>query len=513
MLQRLIIIIVFQLPLWGFAQVVRDDTNFQHSTDVIEDLALKVSDLRDPLISTDSVNPMLSARLDSLERSATSTYSSLKNKYDSVINIADVARSQFQKKIDTLQSLRLPTIKFSAKVDSIDAWKNAKMKTITSRVDSLTNGLRNKIESLELPPELAAKAQQLTSKLNKLDITLPDSSLPKSFQQKLNVEIPNLAKGVGALDIHGQSPVDLPKLSDLANGALPSADIGNLGNQASQYQNEISKMPTDLDGAAKFAEDQVSNISVIGDVQKELTQVEEVTKVAGTLKDQEQLKQQVVSEVKEQAMDHFAGKQEQLTKAMETVSKYKSRFPTTTSMIDLPKKPPNAMKKKPLIERIVPGIAFQLQKKNDDLLVDINPYLAYRFTTRFSTGAGWNQRIAYNTDSYAWSSKDSHVYGPRLFGEYKLGRGFSPRLEIEVMNALVPPYIKTTPQDLGSREWVWGAFVGIKKDYKFMKKIKGTTMIMFRLFDPHRKSPYADVVNARFGFEFPIKKKQRKKNT
>ena len=29
---------------------------------------------------------------------------------------------------------------------------------------------------------------------------------------------------------------------------------------------------------------------------------------------------------------------------------------------------------------------------------------------------------------------------------------------------------------------------------------------MARLFDPDHKSPYADVLNVRFGFEFPLKK-------
>jgi hypothetical protein len=77
------------------------------------------------------------------------------------------------------------------------------------------------------------------------------------------------------------------------------------------------------------------------------------------------------------------------------------------------------------------------------------------------------------------------------------------------MNTFVPPYIKVSPADLGQREWVWGVFVGMKKGYKFWKKINGTALIMLRLFDPHRKSPYADVVNARFGFEFPMKKKVR----
>ena len=36
-------------------------------------------------------------------------------------------------------------------------------------------------------------------------------------------------------------------------------------------------------------------------------------------------------------------------------------------------------------------------------------------------------------------------------------------------------------------------------------------MLITRLFDPQHKSPYADVLNVRFGFEFPMMKKFRVK--
>ena len=139
-------------------------------------------------------------------------------------------------------------------------------------------------------------------------------------------------------------------------------------------------------------------------------------------------------------------------------------------------------------------------------MVDFNPYAGYRFTGRITAGLGWNQRVPYNIDAAKFSS-DERIYGPRIFGEFKLWKGFSPRAEIEVMNTSIPPYTGTPTVDPSRREWVWGTFVGIKKDYKFFKNIKGTAMVMMRLYNPDYKSPYGDVVNARFGFEFPMKKR------
>lgn len=75
------------------------------------------------------------------------------------------------------------------------------------------------------------------------------------------------------------------------------------------------------------------------------------------------------------------------------------------------------------------------------------------------------------------------------------------------MNTTVPPLTRTPTLDLGDREWVWGAFVGMKKEYRFIRNVKGTALVMVRLFNPEHKSPYGDVINVRFGFEFPMKKK------
>jgi hypothetical protein len=163
------------------------------------------------------------------------------------------------------------------------------------------------------------------------------------------------------------------------------------------------------------------------------------------------------------------------------------------------------MKGKPIRDRLVPGVSFQLYKRDNDVLLDVNPYIGFRITKRLTVGAGWNERVGYNFDALVWSPEKAHIYGPRLFSEYKLNRGFTLRGETEVMNTYVPPYTKLVSVDPGNRQWIWGAFAGIKKDYKLMGKVRGTAMVMVRLFDAHFKSPYLEVINARFGVELPLK--------
>jgi hypothetical protein len=78
------------------------------------------------------------------------------------------------------------------------------------------------------------------------------------------------------------------------------------------------------------------------------------------------------------------------------------------------------------------------------------------------------------------------------------------------MNASISSLTRTHTTDPFHREWIWGAFAGIKKEYKLIRNVNGTASVMMRLYNPNRKSPYTDVVNARFGFEFPVKKKSPK---
>jgi hypothetical protein len=434
--------------------------------------------------------------------SASIRYAELQKSYDSILTTASRGIDRIYGKIDSLQKRSAPTDHLTSKLDSLIGLKDKSISKISSRVGKLNSAIIKQMNELNLPPELREKANELTSMMNKLDIKKPNI-----FQENLNVSIPDLPQ-VNLPDVNLSHPI-----SDVPDTNIPSINTVNVGDQVQQYQNTLGQLPTNIDDAARLAEENIKNISAIGDVQSELGKVGDVTNMTEKLKDQEALKKELIHEAQKQVIDHFADKKEHLDKAMQSISKYKSKFSTTASLNDLPKKVPNEMKGKPLIERIVPGLSFQLQKKNDDLLLDINPYIAYRFTKRFSSGAGWNQRVGYNLDKNTWSPDRSRIYGPRIFSEYKLGKGFSPRFEIEVMNTFVPPYIKINPADPGNREWVCGLFVGMKKDYTLYKKIKGTAMVMLRPFDPNRKSPYADVVNARFGFEIPMKKQGIKKRS
>jgi hypothetical protein len=217
----------------------------------------------------------------------------------------------------------------------------------------------------------------------------------------------------------------------------------------------------------------------------------------------EEAQQQMMNEMKEQALDHFGGKQDILRKSMEQVGEYKQKFSDVQSLGDLPKKVPDPIKKKTFVERLVPGLTLQYQRWNEHLL-DVNLYTGYRYTSKLTAGAGWNQRIAYDADQKYWNHQ-SYMHGPRIFTSYNLGRGFIAHLEGEAMRTFVH-YSLTDPK-AGQWEWVYSMMTGLKKEYRLTKKLKGTAYLLYNIFDPNHKSPYVDRLNARFGVEYKIRKK------
>ncbi len=231
--------------------------------------------------------------------------------------------------------------------------------------------------------------------------------------------------------------------------------------------------------------------------------------MAENVKDPKSLKEEALKQAPKIAFNHFAGKEAVLQQAMQKLEKLKSKYSEFNSIKDIPKHKPNAMKGKPLIERLTPGITLQLQRKGD-VLVDYNPYIGYRFYEHFSAGLGWNERFSIGKRVHL--SLNDRIYGPRVFADFKIGKGFSVRTDIEKMNTYVPALTATGySTDKEYRAWVWSAFIGLKKEYKFTKRIKGNAQFLYNLYDDHNNSPYAEKLAVRMGFEWQMKKKIKAK--
>src|SRR5690606_1096996 len=324
----------------------------------------------------------------------------------------------------------------------------------------------------------------------------PAVDMPAALHEELQSGMPRLEDPLGEGNIPG-----------LDNIEVKDVDLGKVGEEISEYQDQIADLPASMEEASSIAEEQATKIVEANGISDQLEEVEGITEMAGSLPDEEAVKDELLQKAQQQAVDHFQGKEEQLQKAMETLAKYKQKYSKLEGLDQIPKKKPNAMRGKPFVERLVPGIALQIHRK-DAWMVDFNLYTGYRFNPRLTAGVGWNQRVAYNANEYEFDP-DLRVFGPRLYGEFGVGEGFSVRLESEYMNTRIPPRFTSGNADSNGREWVYSTMAGIKKEYRFLRKVKGTMMLLYNLHDREHRSPYAEKLMIRFGFEFPMKKGHR----
>lgn len=457
-------------------------------------------------------------KIDSIENNFRSQTDSIQNVYHKKLSILELSNSKFQQKIDSLKSFNLPTEKYSHKLDSVTKLQQKTIAKAEQKIDSLKAKTTDKLKSLDLPPELQSKISDATKNINGFNLPVKGLSIPST-------NIPGLPNsGLGNIGNIGnvQSPIgniastgNLPGVGNELKGVTGEMkDVTNVTGEVGKYEKDLQNVAkgnlNEVKEAPKALESKAGELSGMNNLTGQTKALDQYKDDLKQLQDPAKGKDQLLQKGKQEAMNHFAGKEQVLQQAMDKVSKYKQKYSSLQSIQDIPKRRPNEMRGKPFRERLIPGIAFQIQRKGNDLLIDLNPYAGYRFTGRFTAGMGWNQRVAYNSKSNDFTSK-ARVFGPRMYAEYNLFKGFSPRVELEVINTFVPKaLLSPMASDVGNRQWVWTAFAGMKKDYRFLKKVKGTTMIMFNLYDPLHKSPYADVLNVRFGFEFPQKKKVRK---
>jgi hypothetical protein len=462
----------------------------------------------DTLHLPDSVKEKFS-RIDSVRISFNSEIQQINLEYQSTINAIDGQQISIQQKIDSLEQRALPADKLRSKADSLSNIRIKELDKVNEKVASAKSKALGAIGKIELTPGMEGPVGELTQNIQGFDII-----------QRSGLEIPKI-------DLAG---FDISKLN-IAELDLPTGELGELKENIAQFDNIETPLgdASAISGKVSGVTEDVSNIADVNladvkelpnAVEQQAMQIEGVQHLqeqsaiadqyTGQLADPEAIKKQAADLVKKEAINHFAGQEERLNTAMNKISKYKQRYSSVKSFRELPKRPPNAMKGKQFIERLVPGIYFQYQRKNQ-YLGDINPYAGYRISGRFTAGLGWNHRFAYDHDDKNWVAR-AVIFGPRVFVDTKLGRGFVMHIEQETMNTFIPATIHGNADD-GHREWVWSTMAGMKREYRIYKNLMGTVLLQYNLFNQYFKTPYVERLNSRIGFEYRLKANSRNKTS
>lgn len=460
-------------------------------------------------------------QIDSICSNLNTQVDSIQTAYNKAVTTIDSETSKVNKKIDSLQTFNLPTRKYAKKLESLDQLRQRTKTQFAQKLDALKSKTTDKLTSLDLPPEYKEPLNELTNKINELnlnsgkigldELNIPGYSLPSEAISSL-AEKSNLAN-IGEINLPNMETGDVvTQVQNEIKTVVPD-NVGEVPNQAQAYQQDIENVTdgnlADVQKLPETLESEASKMEGIGELQKPSGVIDEHKARLDKLADPNDAKEVAIEMAKEAAVDHFAGKQEQLKAAMEKISKYKQKYSSVSSIKNLPKRPPNAMKGKPFIERLAPGLYLQYQQKRF-YLIDVNPYLGYRISGRLTSGLGWNHRYALDDQDRKLNSK-ARIFGPRAYVDFKLGRGFIAHIEEEAMNTFVPSTLLGNV-DSGDREWVWSFMTGLKKEYKIYKNLKGTALIQYNWFNRYYKAPYVDRLNSRIGFEYSINKAKGKSN-
>ena len=524
---------------------------FTHASDILR------SDVSNYNRELDSIKGHLAHRIDSLTKLSlpTGQYTQMLDSIQRAGPFKDL--KQAEAKLASLQSkINQPIGKFNGEVNKLGTKLNKKLNLINKEGGSEIYLPGNvKVPSLNtvMPSGVGLPTGNLSIPSGQLGLpaingqginpNLPNLNLPSGSIPNTNLNLPagslpnstNPLNGINGLEnsnLTGNLGKETNELKNISND--PQKELSELKNtgelgqaekelgQVNQITSQAKGYSKDLKNLSKGNVDSVKQLPQalekkalqMGDMkqfQGEVKPVDQYKALAGKANDQEAVKSLASEQVRKEAVNHFAGKEKELLNAMAQISKYKEKYASLSSIKDIPKHARNTMHGKPFIERVVSGINLQVQKRST-VLIDFNPQVGYRFNGRLTAGAGWNERLGFH--HYARLTRKDRIYGPRTFTEFNFGKSLALRGEVEAMSTVVPPLItNSTPTDPSSRQWVWGIFGGIKKEYHLSKTIRGNIQMLYNFHDRfYKTSPYGDRLIVRMGFEFPMKKKAKRES-
>lgn len=515
------IVILLAISLWLPAQAQQKDA-----------VRAPVKQVSTPLDSVQQAGRQLKTKgskaLDSLKQSVDSLHlvQSLKKKQAHM----DSLQAGLHQKKDSLaaalnpsQAINKATVKLTTKADSLlHHWGGNKLDSVQQKLNATTHKLKTKAAKAEAG--FSEKASLFSA--NGISIPTGGDLLPGANISLPSVSMPSAPETPSLSGITDASMPSLPaattdmKAPDLNELAKPiNENITNATDKVKETTQikELSELKDNLgtvreagqkiesikkEGVGKAAEEAVAQSEPIKALSEEMAQADKMKRYY----DPEVAKEEALNKAKMEAVNHFAGHENELKQVMEQLASVKSKLPEAEGIVDLFAKRQNTQRGKKWHQRLVYGVDLQLQKP-DAIWLDLSPYVLYKLSDKVRVGAGWNGRLAYHTKEENWRSKE-YIHGPRITGEWIAKRDIALKAEVEYMNAVYPSRLLNGQLiEYHQREWVWSYFAGVKKRFAFSKALKGNVQVLYNLYNPDHRSPYAGRLNVRMGFEWRSKSK------
>ena len=520
----------------------------------------------------DSLFPATSSLPDGLQterQKKTSFFENTKSNIISADSLNDVTLNKIKneivslnQKIDSLKTLKLPSTLYKQKADSLySTFQESVLGKYKLSSDTLSQEIKNCIN--ELDENIRKKTFLLDSLLTAnglhINLTLRDKFNPSLSQQKLS-EINPSPLNIQALDkldfgaptipvedlsqmrshlpdvtaispIPGQEDVNIPRVNIPKTGDLPAMDeirsmrekiseVTNAVKDAEGYANELEKVKEldvkDMQKVPEAAEKQLLKIDRIDAVKGELDKGDALKKQMSTFgdqaKDPEEMKEEVLHRTKQPFVDYLKGKEEKVQSGMNKMFEYQKKYRVIADTRNLPKRTANKMKGKPWQERLVPGVAFQINQNHVPWTgIAISPFVGYRLSGRFRTFISATYTPYVNIKTFDYNAVD-RTLAFRWFTHVKTINGVYVHLEAERKKDVLS--LKPThqvPTDELTNAWQKKYYVGLMRLQRLNKKLNASFYVLYDLDDIGKTFNFSQV-EMRFGFEYKLKKKKATTN-
>lgn len=453
------------------------------------------------------------------------------------------------------QKINSRKAKIHSKEDSLQNKVNVRRRKLEARanrkkykLDSVTSGVKDPTGNLKTPSlntdpvkleNQISNSTQLKAQSTKLpsDINVPGSP-PISTQSlkvpnesaelsKLNTKIPvqEISKAESELKKIEGAPTQILNGTDAAKKVnevkKDEKELAALENQSKNYRTNLKKIKEGDSAtvasmeknAEATAKKELQNNSELKEINKETANLQAPKNFIQQYDEMiVNFKKQDLSQIKnfstKQLGNPFVGQEAKLKAGVVQLDKLKKKYKNVPDSRYLPKFVPNEMKGRPLKERILPGISFQIYS-GTKMRLDLSAYAMYRLTGRIRVGGGASDLLLVDGNKVAIAS--GHIYALRIMADFRLIPGLHFHAEENWTHygvGSVAPYQK--PSDPPLVGWSSKLNAGAMKTFKVSRKFDGNMQLLYNTLD-WTNFPQNKNVTMRFGFEYKLGVRKKSK--
>jgi hypothetical protein len=441
--------------------------------------------------------------------SLSSTQIQVQNPADTIIQSVSRklsnATTAINRKIDSLNSINLPPNEHAEGLrslykrlqnsitnlrDSTDKETESPSKSF-DYLDSLVTSKTRLLDSLIQANQIQGLNDRLPSSPS-FDMKIPDQWRLSDLNQPTGISKNRL--GVNSLPSVGDQTLSIPEL-------LPDNVIPNVSEEVQQMSDvKTSVTSGDVD---QIINQQAVNAGPL----RETKQLIDQSKNVGTeVLDASQSANP--EKLKTEFKDYLAGKEEIVKKDLEDIGKLQVKYRDVSDSRLLPKRPPNAMKGKPFIERLIPGVDLQVLH-GENVSINFAPMVGYRFSGRIRAGVSAYRGLTYVSKDDAL--RMTSLYGVRLSNNIRVIKQVYTHIEVEKFKA--DPFAQqvflkhAAPQSKFS--WDTKLNFGALQIHPIGKRINTHFLVLYDLL-MLKQFPNSNGSSVRFGFDYQLRKREKK---